>query len=177
MKKLGIYSLLLAAILFTGCSQKSVEMDGNSDSALDRVNGNGATTEQMMADSSMDSESKGVYVTIDGKQVFLGSVYFGFDKYDLSSDMREIVKTNAALLSAYDGKIKVEGNCDEWGTDEYNYALGLKRAKAVKDALVADGIESSNISLISFGESNPVCNDKNKECWQKNRRADHRLLP
>lgn len=176
MKKLGMYSLLLAAILFTGCSQKNVEMD--SDSALDKVDGNGATTEQMMTDSSMDgSTSNGVYVMLDGKKVFLGSVYFAFDKYDLSTEMRDVVKTNSALLSAYNGKIKVEGNCDEWGTDEYNYALGLKRAKAVKDALVADGIESSNISLISFGESNPVCEDKNKECWQKNRRADHRLLP
>ncbi|WP_419769332.1 MAG: OmpA family protein [Candidatus Marinarcus sp.] len=180
MKKLGIYSFLIAAILLTGCSQKNVEMDANaknSDSTLDKVEGNGAANQEMMNSESMDSASNGIYAMIDGKKVFLESVYFAFDKFDLSPSMREITKSNATKLSAYAGKIKVEGNCDEWGTDEYNYALGLKRAKAVKDALVADGIDSANISLISFGESNPVCTDKNAACWTKNRRAEHRLLP
>ena len=177
MKKMGIYSLLIAAALLTGCSQKEIEVDAtsaNSESSLNQM----TTSENTSAvDGSMNMADNGVYVTLNGEKVFLGSVYFAFDKYDVSSDMREVVKTNAALLSSYDGKIKVEGNCDEWGTDEYNYALGLKRANSVKDALVADGIDASNISLISFGESNPVCSDKNSECWQKNRRAEHRLLP
>jgi len=72
--------------------------------------------------------------------------------------------------------IKIEGNSDEWGTDEYNYALGLKRAKAVKDSLVMDGIAAQGISVVSFGESNPVCSEKNSACWQKNRRSEHKLV-
>ncbi len=177
MKKMGIYSLLIAAVLLTGCSQKEMEVDAsaaNSESSLNQV----STTESSTGlENGMEMADNGVYVSINGKKVFLGSVYFAFDKYDVSASMRDVVKANAAALSAYDGKIKVEGNCDEWGTDEYNYALGLKRANAVKDALVADGLDASNISLISFGESNPVCTEKNSECWQKNRRAEHRLLP
>jgi len=176
MKKMGIYSLLIAAVLLTGCSQKEIEVDANaanSESALNQV----STTESSTGIDGMEMADNGVYVTINGKKVFLGSVYFAFDKYDISASMRDVVKANAAALSAYSGKIKVEGNCDEWGTDEYNYALGLKRANAVKDALVADGLDAANISLVSFGESNPVCSDKNAECWQKNRRAEHKLLP
>ena len=88
-----------------------------------------------------------------------------------------IAKDNASKLNGLEGSVKVEGNCDEWGTDEYNYALGLKRAKVVKDALIADGISESKISVVSFGESNPVCADKTKECWSKNRRAEYKPLP
>ena len=71
--------------------------------------------------------------------------------------------------------IKLEGNCDEWGTDEYNYALGLKRAKSVKDTLVAHGVSESNLKLISYGESNPTCTEKNEACWSKNRRVEFKI--
>jgi len=70
------------------------------------------------------------------------------------------------------GKIKIEGNCDESGTDEYNYALGLKRAKAVQDAMVLKGVPQIAISIISLGESTPVCNDGTEECNMRNRRVD-----
>ncbi|MDU5325453.1 OmpA family protein, partial [Campylobacter ureolyticus] len=72
--------------------------------------------------------------------------------------------------------VKVEGNCDEWGTDEYNYALGLKRAKSVKDALVANGVRADRISVVSYGESNPVCKDKSKSCDAQNRRDEFRVF-
>lgn len=175
MKKIGIYSFLIAAVLLTGCSQKEVEVDtsANSDSALNQM----ASTESSSGLDQAEIAENGVYVTINGKRVFLGNVYFAFDKFDVTSKMREIVKNNASALSEYSGKFKVEGNCDEWGTDEYNYALGLKRANAVKDALVAEGISADAVALVSMGESNPVCSDKNAECWAKNRRAEHRLLP
>ncbi|MEA3498781.1 MAG: OmpA family protein, partial [Campylobacterota bacterium] len=119
---------------------------------------------------------------INGQTVTLDSIHFAFDKYNISTDMRDVATTNATTIDnvtkSYDSlKIKLEGNCDEWGTDEYNYALGLKRAKATKDALVADGVDSDRIMLVSFGESNPVCTDKNVDCWKMNRRVDYRLLP
>ena len=73
--------------------------------------------------------------------------------------------------------ITIEGNCDEWGSDEYNFALGLKRTKAAKDSLVAEGVDATRISMVSYGESNPVCVEKTQECWAKNRRDDFKLLP
>lgn len=182
MKKIGLLSVLVAAALFTGCSQKSVtpssdaSKNTNSESSLNKMdNMVDETVAQDMAD--VTSEGKGNYFSVNGQKQFVQTVYFGFDKYSLTEEQRELAKTNANKLSGFNGKIKVEGNCDEWGTDEYNYALGLKRAKVVKDALVADGIPSAQISLVSFGESNPVCTDKTQNCWQKNRRAEYKPLP
>ena len=178
MKKLSLLTFLVAAVVFTGCSQKSMEMKEapkSSESSLDNMQTTDSSVAQDMAD--ITSEGKGNYFVVNGKNQFIQSIYFGFDKYDLTAEQRAVAKANASKLEGYTGKVKIEGNCDEWGTDEYNYALGLKRAKVVKDALVADGVAADSISLVSFGESNPVCSDKNADCWQKNRRAEYKPLP
>ena len=94
--------------------------------------------------------------------------------------MQSTVDANADLFKGAEAanlSIKVEGNCDEWGTDQYNYALGLKRAKSVKDALGARGVNADRIMVVSYGESNPACKESNKACWDKNRRAEFKLLP
>ena len=188
MKKYGVYSLLLAAILFAGCSQKNVEIDSNasqnsgqnanSESSLDKVSNSNA---QMDHANMMESNNpaNGNYLMVAGKKVLIENIYFAFDKYNLNDENRNFAKTNAVKLSSLNenAKIKLEGNSDEWGTDEYNYALALKRAKAVKNALVSDGIPSSSITMVSFGESNPTCTDKTVECWKQNRRVEHKLLP
>lgn len=113
---------------------------------------------------------------INGQRVLIEHVYFGFDKYNLTADNKSKAVSNASKLSAVssDTTVKVLGNTDEWGSDEYNYALGLKRANAVKDVLVANGV-TTNISLVSLGESNPVCTEKTKDCWAQNRRVEHEL--
>ncbi len=188
MKKLSIYAFLAAAILFTGCSQKEVEVSpsnqdavqedlSNSESMLNEVD-NSNIQNEVGDDELLESATNGYYYMIGGERVFIENIYFGFDKYKLSSEMKQVAKSNASKLSQVKTgtTIKVEGNCDEWGTDEYNYALGLKRAKAVKDVLVMDGVSASSISIVSFGESNPVCTEKNASCWQKNRRTEHKLV-
>jgi peptidoglycan-associated lipoprotein len=104
------------------------------------------------------------------------SLYFGFDNYTISSDMQQVLTYNTQRAKQMNGKLKIEGNCDEFGTDEYNYALGLKRAKAVKDAMVSEGINPSRIVIFSYGESNPVCNSMSDECYRRNRRVDFKLV-
>ena len=90
----------------------------------------------------------------------------------------EMVKNDTEALNiAEKYSLKLEGNCDEWGSDEYNFALGLKRANAVKDELLNNGVASERITLVSYGSSNPVCTEKTQECWSKNRRVDFKLLP
>lgn len=179
MKKLSIYAFLVATVLFTGCSQKEVEVGTeapkNSETALNNMP---AVQDEITNDSMLERADNGYYYMINGKKEFIQNIYFGFDKYNLSTDMQAVAKTNASKLAGVQAgtTIKVEGNCDEWGTDEYNYALGLKRAKVVKDALVMDGIAADKVSVVSFGESNPVCTDKNSACWQKNRRSEHKLV-
>ena len=83
---------------------------------------------------------------------------------------------NIGVANAASSQIKIEGNCDEFGTDEYNYALGLKRAKAVRDAIAAQGIDTSRMVMVSFGESNAICTDATDSCYERNRRVDIRLV-
>jgi peptidoglycan-associated lipoprotein len=103
----------------------------------------------------------------------LVSVLFDFDKYNIRPDMEAPLKSNAALVK--NKSVKLEGNCDEFGSDEYNYALGLKRANSVKTELVNEGINADSITMVSLAEGNPVCTEKTKECWAKNRRVDFKL--
>lgn len=176
MKKISLLSFLVAAVLFTGCSQKSMTNTESSESSLNKMD---TMTDETVAQdmAEMTREGKGNYFNVNSKDEYIQSIYFAFDKYSLNDEQRSVAKSNADKLSGYNGKVKIEGNCDEWGTDEYNYALGLKRAKVVKDALVADGINAASISLVSFGESNPKCSEKTQECWQKNRRSEYKPLP
>ena len=106
-------------------------------------------------------------------------VHFDFDKYNIKNNQMPIVQEVANLLKDNKGNytVRIEGNCDEWGSDEYNYALGLKRAKVVKNALIDLGVDKNKLTIISYGESNPVCTAHNKECWAKNRRDNFTLLP
>ncbi len=101
-------------------------------------------------------------------------IYFAFDSFTLSKEMFDEVNFNANLLKAHpEVKILLEGNTDAYGSDEYNFALGTKRALAVKDALIVRGVDKDKISVISFGETKPVCTTSlDAECRQQNRRVD-----
>ncbi len=103
----------------------------------------------------------------------LQPVYFDFDKSFIRSDARAVMKANAEWLKANPKvKVKIEGNCDERGTKEYNQALGQRRAASAKKYLTDLGISSRRISLISYGKEKPVCSEHAEDCWQKNRRDD-----
>jgi peptidoglycan-associated lipoprotein len=83
------------------------------------------------------------------------------------------MKENASWLKANPKvKVRIEGNCDERGTIEYNQALGQRRASAAKKYLTDMGVSASRISLISYGKEKPVCSNATEECWQQNRRDD-----
>jgi peptidoglycan-associated lipoprotein len=186
MKKNIVLSLVIAAFVMSGCSSKVPEIDsGMVDSGLNSVNdglqGTGVD-DNIDRMSGMDSSSVS-YGSEDERvsaiENELQPVYFGTDRYDISVTESEKVDLDANVLNgsvASDLNVNVEGNCDEWGTDEYNYALGLKRAKAMKDGLIAAGVDSARLSIISFGESKPLCESHNAECWQQNRRADVKVI-
>ena len=188
-KNISLLSLLMVVLLGTGCTQGQQNV-GYGDK-LDGEAKAGQTINGTESDSSINSKvaSEDNYVaksfsyydtTVDlkdGNKGTLQQIFFAFDKFSLSEDMLNQVKENKVVFSGIDSKIKLEGNCDEWGTDEYNYALGLKRAKSVKDALVAEGIDSTRIVLVSLGESNPICTSKSQDCLKLNRRVENKLLP
>jgi peptidoglycan-associated lipoprotein len=103
----------------------------------------------------------------------LQPIYFDFDKYDLRPGDREILNLNAVVLKDNPTvRIRIEGNCDERGTVEYNLALGERRASAARDYLINLGIDSDRISIISYGKERPKYPGHNEEAWSKNRRDD-----
>lgn len=102
----------------------------------------------------------------------LKDVSFAFDGYDLDMTARETLKANAEWLRANPSAVvQIEGHCDERGTNEYNLALGSRRAAASKDYVVQLGIAADRVSTISYGEEIPVCRASTEECWAQNRRA------
>ena len=102
----------------------------------------------------------------------LKDVFFDFDRYDVRADDAKILDGNAAWLkSNANNLVLIEGHCDERGTNEYNLALGERRAKSTMNYLVSQGIQANRITIISYGKERPVCSEKNESCWQKNRRA------
>jgi peptidoglycan-associated lipoprotein len=178
MKKVVLSSVLAALFMFTGCSDKEVVVEDPSAVKSEVKEVSSIETEVVSAQDSVVNSSS-LNTNINDVQEKIKSVYFAFDKFNVTDSSRDDI-TNAASIvqdSGSEFNIKLEGNCDEWGSDEYNIALGLKRASSVKKALVAEGVDAERISMVSFGESNPTCSDKTQECWSKNRRVDFKLLP
>ena len=106
----------------------------------------------------------------------LGDVYFDFDKYDLKDDARDRLSKNAEFLKKYSRfVITIEGHCDERGTNDYNIALGDRRANAARDYLVSMGIGGSRVKTLSYGEERPVCTQSDEGCWSRNRRGEFHL--
>ncbi len=99
-------------------------------------------------------------------------VFFGYDRYDLSSEGRDILAAQATWLQQYDSLyVTVEGHADERGTREYNLALGERRANSVKNYLVALGVSPSRINVISYGKERPAVPGSNESAWSQNRRG------
>ena len=115
---------------------------------------------------------------IDEMQQFMNEkIYFDFDKYELKPEAKRILRKKAEWLKRHpEFFLRIEGHCDERGTNEYNMALGEKRAQAAKKYLISLGIYEKRIRTISFGEERPVDPRHNEEAWAKNRRDEFRLL-
>ena len=168
--KIILSTLLAAMFLISGCGGKEAVIDETAEKSTDK------TTKDSTASAGLDAKDTDM-LTAEGE---ITSIYFDFDVFTIRSNMQDSVEKNAEKLNSDDVKeyrIKIEGNCDEWGTDEYNYALGLKRATSTKKAIVAEGVDADRITLISFGEANPKCSEKTKSCWSENRRADFKIRP
>ena len=102
----------------------------------------------------------------------LADVYFAFDRSELATEARETLQRNSDWIKEHPGvQIEIEGHADSRGTNEYNLALGSRRAQAVKDYLVTLGVDPGRFSTISYGEELPVCGDDSEKCWRMNRRA------
>lgn len=175
-KNTGRAMAIFSALIIAGCATeaaKKPEVASNASSSAAAASprtGSGkseVSSRQAPGGSSLDALR-------EGKKPASGplkEIYFEFDKYDLSSEARSILKANADWLRANPSvNVEIEGHCDERGTTEYNLALGAKRARAAMDYLVTLGVSSPRLKTVSYGEEIPVCRDKTEECYEKNRR-------
>jgi peptidoglycan-associated lipoprotein len=119
--------------------------------------------------SSLDALRRGEAANT-ARDSAMKDVYFDFDQYNLDEDDRATLRINADWLKRNPAtRVQIEGHCDERGTNEYNLALGAKRAQAAKDYLVSMGVVENRLSTISYGEEVPVCREATESCWKENR--------
>jgi peptidoglycan-associated lipoprotein len=108
----------------------------------------------------------------------LVDVFFDFDKYDIRPGDAKALDSNANWLKSNPNHlVLIEGHCDERGTNEYNLALGERRAKSTMNYLVSQGVQANRITIISYGEERPQCTEHTESCWAKNRRAHFLVKP
>ena len=179
---MGLVWSLLALFTLVGCGGKVAQTQNTTPSPVWTVENPNASAGGSLgssveakrltsAPSSLDALQSG-QSTATSPSSPVKDVYFGFDRYDLTEEGRTTLKANADWLKRNPAmRVQIEGHCDERGTDEYNLALGAKRAQAAKDYLVSLGIGADRLSTISYGEEIPVCREQTEECWVQNRRA------
>lgn len=152
MNKMNLLAVAVAGLVLAGCSSTPTE-EGSKTTAAPAVPVVGAG-----ADAS-------------GSNVAGSAVYFDFDRAEIRSEFMPVIKSQAAKLGT-SGSVTLEGHCDERGTREYNLSLGERRAKSVKDVLVAEGVTAGNVKVVSFGEDRPAMEGNDESAWAKNRRVE-----
>jgi peptidoglycan-associated lipoprotein len=163
-----LMAVLALAVLVTACGGKNKGGAGGASTADDAgtgVGGDGATSVGVGADGGLTAEEM---AAMGLNNVF----YFDFDQSTLSEEIRARLDAFAAKLRDSGVMIRLEGHADERGTREYNLALGERRANAIKEYLVLQGIDRSRIESISYGEEKPVELGQDESAWSRNRRVE-----
>lgn len=190
MKKIFVCVFLISGLIIAGCAQKKVAQPLQQEMQQQQqqppsvaqketrerkgiLRPEERITEQQLA-KIQTKEELPKYKEESGLFV---DIHFDYDKYDIRPDAKPVLQNIASWLRKNPAaKLSIEGHCDERGTNEYNLALSDRRAKSVRDFLVALGIASNRIEMLSYGEEKPICMDKTEECWAKNRRAHFVVL-
>lgn len=170
-RRLGRFTVMAAAAIAlamtAGCSSKQSGAGAGQAGAGQGPNESGLGAN---GSSSLNQFQKG---TLGAGQGPLSDIHFDYNDYSVRAQDGEILKTNADWLTKNSAaRAQIEGHCDDRGSEEYNIALGAKRAQAAKDYLQTLGIAADRMSTISYGKELPVCTEDTDECWAQNRR-DH----
>ena len=168
-KRSVFLSLLLLAFIGSACSTpESRPVPILSPLPFQNSAGDTAATR---APSAMEAMSRGI-AAVTPPGAALQDVYYEFDSTDLAADARAILTQNADWMKNNPkSRVEVEGHCDDLGSNEYNLALGAKRAQSAKEFLVNQGIAPERLVTISYGKEAPACFEQSEECRLKNRRA------
>ena len=168
-----LLALFAVAFVFTACETAS-NVTGDSVSGSSSSSATGSTSATATESAKAPSSSTSATQMSDAEKLAQvgNTVYFGFDSSDLSGKSQETLDRQAAFLNVNPALVViVEGHADERGTREYNLALGDRRATAVRDYLLAKGLNSARIRTVSYGKERPAVSGSNEESWEKNRHA------
>ncbi|HLW69852.1 MAG TPA: peptidoglycan-associated lipoprotein Pal [Candidatus Binataceae bacterium] len=161
-----VATLAIVALAGAGCSSKKPEGAGGPGEGQ-----NGLGQSSVSSSDSLSQLQKGTLGA--GNQGPLTDIHFDYNDSTVRAQDGEILKTNADWLQKNPTThAQIEGHCDDRGSEEYNLALGAKRAQAAKDYLQTLGVDASRLSTISYGKELPLCAEETDECWAQNRR-DH----
>ena len=192
MNKKLIFGAIGALLIITGCSKQPSLENAKSANNESKIQTTSQKAEEIATVNTQNAEVQTENIqpesenlsSLNNNQQFAKKlaeivVYFDFDKYNIKKSqwpkvekLAEVIKSNNKNYT-----VRIEGNCDEWGTEEYNYALGLRRANSVKNALIKLGVDPKKLTVISYGKLNPVCTAHARWCWRKNRRDNFTYLP
>jgi len=166
---LKLASALLAAVIITGCHHGGDTKGGGNTTTDTNPSTKGMTDNRVSPTDNTMAGKKCDFMACSSGNI----VYFDFDQDTIRMDAREVLLAQAARLKQSGAKARLEGNCDERGTREYNMALGERRAKAVRDFLVLQGVDKTKLEVISYGEEKPADpRHNNEEAYAKNRRVE-----
>jgi peptidoglycan-associated lipoprotein len=184
MKRFGIVLVVMVLVSF-GCAQKATvkpeaeqpQKEQKAEEMKAQKPSEAAPETQKESEIGKAEVAKSEEAETAGQEGIFKDIHFDFDKYNIQDTYRSELKSIADWMRKDSAaKLSIEGHCDERGTNEYNLALGDRRAKAVKDYLVSLGVPSSRLDTISYGEEKPLCSEHTEECWAKNRRAHFVVL-
>ncbi len=163
--RLGGLVIMTFVLCLAGCSSKAKSLPSDNGAGTVGTGPGGGSP------GSLEKFKQGTLG--DGTQGPLSDIHFGYNTYNIEEQDGSVLKANATWLTDHpQTHVQVEGHCDERGSEEYNIALGAKRAQAAKDYLETLGINASRISTISYGKELPLCTEHDETCWAQNRR-DH----
>ncbi len=169
MRTSGLAAVIVVLALF-GCSSKNKTGAGGAGGpgaeggiGQEGVGGTGGSSLAGLQSGTLGQGGQGP----------LTDIHFDYNDFTIREQDGQILRVNADWLTKHQGsRVQIEGHCDDRGSEEYNIALGAKRAQAAKDYLQTLGISSDRISTISYGKELPLCTEENEDCWAQNRR-DH----
>jgi len=186
---LAFTSLLVAAVVLSGCAKRPATTQAAAPAPTGAASSTASSTPPS-SDSQPMQSSPGPSTTTPTPTTArpvvkdfaaipdLVDVFFDFDKYDIRPGDAKTLDANANWLKSNPNHlVLIEGHCDERGTNEYNLALGERRAKSTMNYLVSQGVQANRITIISYGEERPQCTEHNEACWSKNRRSHFLVKP
>lgn len=155
MKLAKIFALLFVISISAGCASKSAPVDTTYEE----------TTPQVVA------------IDVAAQTITDGIVYFAYNKYDIAPEFRDVLNQKAAIMRQYPSiRVRIEGHCDARGTQEYNLALGERRARVVYEYMVLLGVNPNQLEIISYGKEYPAVQGTGEQVWALNRRDNFRVV-